>query len=109
MAALTRVAVQPAGTSAGLVNATVGGDTYVPSTGRERLLVQNLDATSTNVTIATFATRAGLVYPARVVAVAAGDVAVIPLLDVYKDPANGGRMSFTYSKVTGPLKVSVVD
>lgn len=108
MAALNRVAVQPAGTSLGLTAAAAGGDTYLPSTGRERLTVRNNDATLTTVTIANFETRNGLAVPARAWPVAAGDVAQIPLLPGYYDPANNNRVSFTYSKVT-TLFVGITD
>lgn len=80
-----------------LTAATVSGDTAEVGTGKF-LVVNNGDATSKTVTIVTPGTRSGLAISDGSYVVAAGDVAVVPLGDVFR--GSTGRAAITYSAVT---------
>lgn len=107
MAALGAPQVIPTGGVAlTLANASAGGDTVVAD-DRGVLVVQNLDASSTTVTIASTRSIHGLAIPARGVPVAAGAIALIPI-SKYLNADGTGAVALTYSKVTGPLKVGYI-
>lgn len=95
------------GTAATLTAASAGGDTFVAN-DRGLVVVQNLDASSTTVTVVTTKTHRGLVIPNRTVAVAAGAITFVPI-SVGDNANNDGLVSLTYSKVTGPLKVGYIE
>lgn len=77
--------------------ATSGGDT-APVGPNRFLYVNNADASSKTVTIATPGTVEGHAIGDASVAVAAGKHAIIPLHNVYRGAT--GRASITYSAVT---------
>lgn len=90
MAALTAQVIDPAGTAITFTAAGGTGDTFKPSGDRAKLIVDNANAGSVNVTIPVHGSVVGLDVPDRVVAVAAGAIAAIPLLKrLYADPADG--------------------
>lgn len=97
MATLTDTAILKAGTTVPFVAATSGGDS-APTGSQFLLLVKNADASSHAVTLAVPGTVDGLAIASRVVNVAAGATAVIPLLDEYNNPATN-LASITYSSV----------
>lgn len=101
MASLNAIAVPVAtgitDTAAQAVAAAGGGDTAPVGPGRF-LYVNNADASSKTVTIATPGTVKGLAIADAAVVVAAGKHAIIPLADVYRGAT--GRASITYSAVT---------
>lgn len=87
----------------GLVPATfgaaaAGGDKCATGSGVV-LVVDNADSGPHTVTLATPGTVDGLAVTDRAVVVAAGDVAYIPVLDLYKDPSDG-LAHITYDAVT---------
>jgi hypothetical protein len=79
------------------VAAAAGGDTAAVGPGRF-LYINNADASSKTVTIATPGTVKGHAVADASVAVAAGDHAIIPLHNVYR--GSTGRAAITYSAVT---------
>lgn len=105
MATLTTQTAALAGLSVALGDASAGGDQCATGPGLA-LVVQNGDASSHTVTLATPGTVDGLAIADRVVTVPAGALAVIPLNDVYRDPATG-RAAITYDGVTS-VKVAAV-
>jgi hypothetical protein len=70
------------------------------------LLVKNGDASAHTVTLAVPETVDSLTVNSRTVPVPAGDTGFIPLLDLYKDPADG-LATFTYDAVTS-VTVAVI-
>lgn len=105
MATLTTQTAALAGLSVSYASAAAGGDQCATGQGLV-LLVDNGDASSHTVTLATPGTVDGLAIADRTVTVAAGATAVIPLNDIYRDPSTG-RASLTYDGVTS-VKVAVV-
>jgi hypothetical protein len=105
MAALATQTVSHTGLAVAFSAATSGGDTCATGSGLV-LLVKNGDASSHSVTLATPGTVDGLAIADRTVAVAAGVTAMIPLPDLYRDPATG-LCSLTYTAVTS-VTVAVV-
>lgn len=81
-----------------LVAADVAGDDCATGAG-VLLVVNNADASSHTVTLATPGTVDGLAVADRAIPVAAGAEAVIPVTDRYRDSATG-RCSITYDAVT---------
>ncbi|MCQ9178948.1 hypothetical protein KMT30_07860 [Streptomyces sp. IBSBF 2953] len=81
-----------------LVAAAGGGDQAQCGAG-VLLVVKNADAGSHTVTLATPETVDGLAVADRTLAVAAGQTAVIPLTDRYRNPSTG-RAAITYDGVT---------
>lgn len=79
------------------VAAASGGDT-APVGPNRFLYVNNGDASSKTVTVATPGTVSGLAVADASMAVAAGDHAIIPLANVYRGAT--GRAAITYSAVT---------
>lgn len=77
--------------------AAAGGDTAPVGPGRF-LYINNADASSKTVTIATPGTVNGHAIADASVAVGAGDHAIIPLHNVYRGAT--GRAAITYSAVT---------
>lgn len=109
MASLTATSVPIAGGLADIlgaaVAAAVGGDT-APVGPNLVLYVNNADASSHTVTLATPGTQKGLAVSDATVTVAAGKHAMIPLANVFRGSA--GRASITYDGVTS-LKVAVLE
>lgn len=101
MANLSLIAVPVAtgivDTAAQAVAAASLGDTALVGPGRF-LYINNADASSKTVTIATPGTVKGLAVADASVVVAAGKHAIIPLADVYRGAT--GRATITYSAVT---------
>ncbi len=91
------VATGVADVAAAAVAAAGGGDTAPVGPGRF-LYVNNGSGGSITVTVATPGSVAGLAISDTAVAVAAGDIALIPLANVHRG-ANG-RAAITYSGVT---------
>jgi hypothetical protein len=85
--------------------ASAGGDQSATGSGM-LLLVANGDTAAHTVTLAVPQTVDGLAVASRPVQVPAGDTAFIPLLDLYKNPANG-LASWTYDAETS-MTVAVV-
>lgn len=81
-----------------LVAAAGGGDTAQTGAG-VFLVVKNGDSGSHTVTLATPETVDGLAVADRALAVAAGQTAVIPVTDRYRNPSTG-RAAITYDGVT---------
>lgn len=79
------------------VAAAAGGDTAPVGTGRF-LYVNNADASSKTVTIATPGSVKGLAIADATLVVAAGDHGIIPLNNVYRGAT--GRAAITYSDTT---------
>jgi len=101
MAALATTVVPLPGSQmdGALVAATSGGDTAAVGAGTF-LVVQNGDASSHTVTLATPDTVDGdLAVADRTVTVAAGKTQFIPLTARYRDPSTG-RAAITYDGVT---------
>ena len=88
MATLTTQTATHAGLAVAFSSAAAGGD-QCPTGAGLVLLVKNDDASSHTVTLATPGTEDGLAIADRAVTVAAGAQTVIPLADVYRDPATG--------------------
>lgn len=105
MATLTTQTAPLAGLTVTLASATAGGDKARTGDGLV-LVVSNGDASSHTVTLATPGTVDGLAIADRTVTVAAGGLAVIPLSDIYRDPATG-LATLTYDAVTS-VKVAAV-
>lgn len=88
---------------ADLAGAGVGGSGDKAPTGAGLVLyVKNGDSASHDVVLATPGTVDGLAIADRTVTVAAGDVAFIPLKDLYKDPSDS-LAHITYSATTSVL------
>lgn len=100
MAALATTVVPLAGVRFDdkLVAAAGGGDTAQTGAG-VFLVVKNGDSGAHTVTIATPETVDGLAVADRALAVAAGQTAVIPVTDRYRNPSTG-RAAITYDGVT---------
>lgn len=81
-----------------LVAAAGGGDTAQTGAG-VFLVVKNGDSGSHTVTIATPGTVDGLAVADRTLAVSAGQTAVIPVTDRYRNPSTG-LAAITYDGVT---------
>ncbi|MDN3021541.1 hypothetical protein [Streptomyces sp. S.PB5] len=91
------VAAGIADVAAQAVAAAGGGDTAPVGPGRF-LYVNNADASSKTVTIATPGTVSGLAIADVAVVVAAGKHAIIPLTNIFRGAT--GRAAITYSAVT---------
>lgn len=81
-----------------LVAAAAGGDTAQTGDG-VLLAVKNADTVSHTVTLVTPGSVDGLAIADRPMPVPAGQTFVIPVTDLYRDPATG-RASITYDAVT---------
>lgn len=100
MALLNAQLVDADGHTVTLAPASVGGDTFKPTSDRAKLMVRNGSGASINVTVATPGTVGGLAISERVMPVAAGAIAFLPLYKhLYANPADG-LLSITYSAVT---------
>ncbi|GAA2990807.1 hypothetical protein [Streptosporangium longisporum] len=97
MAALTTQVLVPGGSASTLTAASGGGDTATPGDG-VWLEVNNGDASSKTVTLATPATYNGLAIADRAVTIPAGERWKIPLPRMYA--GGDGQASITYSAVT---------
>lgn len=99
MATLTKKTVAQAGTAFALAAADVAGDAVLYA-GGAKLLVMNGDASPHTVTMASeFPAQLGATSAANAVVVPAGEFAVIPIDQVYKDKSTG-LVSWTYDAVT---------
>lgn len=108
MATLTTKVIPHAGlllADADYAAASSGGDKAATGSG-VLLLVKNGDAASHTVTLAVPQTVDTLAVSARTVTVPAGDTAVIPLQDLYKNPSTQ-LASWTYDAVTS-VTVAVI-
>lgn len=85
--------------------ASAGGDKSATGNGVV-LFVQNAGEATRTVTLAVPQTVDGLAVISREVEVPAGDLGIVPLLDLYRDPANG-LASWTYDAETS-VTVAVV-
>lgn len=96
MALLPTQVVAPVGTALTFANASAGGDTCV--TGSDvKLHIKNGSGASITVTLATPGKIDGnLDITDRAVTVAAGAETVVPVTDLFRDPATG-LASITYS------------
>lgn len=84
------------------------GDTAQVGSNKD-LVVLNNDAASHTVTVAVPGTGfTGAANPDLAVVVAAGDLAIIPLLDLYADGANDGQAVITYDATPAGLLRAVV-
>lgn len=101
MAALTSTAVSLASPETDLIGslvaAAVGGDT-AEIRDRAFFVLSNGDASPHTATLATPGTVSGLAVADATLVVAAGDVGVIPLTNVFR--GSTGRASITYDAVT---------
>jgi hypothetical protein len=98
VATLTATNIGHAGTDIPLTAAAGGGD-LVPIGNGIVFLVRNGGGSDCTVTLAVVATVDGLVVPSRTFAVNAGDMAAFPMLDIYRNVADG-MCHVTYSQVT---------
>lgn len=99
MATLSAATIDVAGITTTLAAAAAGGDLAPVGSGLF-LIVKNGDATSKTVTLATPGLLpTGDAYPDKAYTVAAGAQVLIPLLPLYRDPADG-YAHITYSAVT---------
>lgn len=109
MASLTATSVPIAGGLADVAGAATaaaaGGDT-APVGPNLALYVNNGDASSHTVTIATPGTQKGLAITDATVTVAAGEHALIPLANVFR--GSTGRAAISYDGVTS-VKVAVLE
>jgi hypothetical protein len=109
MATLTTKVVPHTGlilASADYAPAAAGGDKAATGAGVQ-LLVHNGDTAQHTVTVAVpEKIDANLTVSPRPVPIPAGDYALIPLLDLYKDPATG-LASWTYDAVTAVGVVAI--
>lgn len=105
MAELTRTTVDADGVSIALTAASNGGDKVDFANG-QRLLVLNSDSSAHTVTIASaYTATVGSTKSDSVVTVDAGELAVIPLSNVFKD--SNSEVTWTYDDETN-LKVAVI-
>jgi hypothetical protein len=75
----------------------------------KKLVVRNADASSHTVTIAVPGNSfVNVANPDLAVVVAAGNLAIIPLLDAYADTSQGGRAVITYDATPATLTRAVV-
>ena len=91
--------------AADYASAAGGGDKSATGSG-VLLLVKNADSAAHTVTMHVPETVDGLAVSSRPIDVPASDTGLIPLIDLYRDPATG-LASWTYDGVTG-LTVAVV-
>jgi hypothetical protein len=108
---MAEITLQKVGAS-GLANVVLGqaaaGDTAQVGDNK-KLIVQNTDASSHTVTLAVPGTGfTGIANPDLAVPVAAGQLAIIPLLDIYADATQNGRAVITYDATPATLKRAVV-
>ena len=75
----------------------------------KKLVVRNADATSHTVTVAVPGNGfTGVANPDLAVVIAAGNLAIIPLLDAYADSTQGGKAVVTYDATPATLTRAVV-
>lgn len=103
--ALQRVSVRKLALSMGQAAA---GDTAQVGANKN-LVVHNGDVAAHTVTLAIPGTGiTGAATPDMVESVAAGEIAVIPLLDIYADATQGGQAVITYDATPATLKRTVI-
>lgn len=107
MATLTTQVVSHAGSTATYTAAGASGDKAAPGAG-VLLHVKNTDAASHTVTLATPGTVDGLAVADRAVTVPAAGEVFVPVLNLYRNPADG-LASITYdTDVSATVTVAVV-
>lgn len=106
MAELTAQTVDADGLSIAFAAASAGGDSHKVTDDNARLVVRNDSAGAVNVTLVTPGDVSGLAIADRVVAVAAGAVAIVPLTRLYRDPVDK-LADWTYS-ATASVQVAVI-
>lgn len=75
----------------------------------KKLVVRNADAAPHTITLAVPGTGfTGIANPDLAVVVAAGNLAIIPLLDIYADVTQNGRAVITYDATPATLTRAVV-
>lgn len=108
MAEITLQKIGPTGLNDVVLGQAAAGDTAQVGDNK-KLVVQNTDAAPHTVTIAVPGNSfVNVANPDLAVVVAAGKLAIIPLLDAYADAANAGRAVITYDATPATLKRAVV-
>jgi hypothetical protein len=108
MAEITLQKVGPTGLANVSMLQAAAGDTAQVGDNK-KLVVRNADAASHTVTLAVPGNGfTGVANPDLAVVIAAGNLAIIPLLDAYADATQNGRAVITYDATPATLTRAVV-